>query len=143
LLWLLFWHYIFFRETYKLILAIIRSCSDSCSRLFRQLICFCYVDNRIHNVIKNINKKDCQNIVKWDLVSKFLLSEIQWCNRNLVLILGLWFIDFFKFQTTCMQMWHQHFCWTHIHICSGSLYNLFGSDKCFVLIVCKFCSTVM
>jgi uncharacterized membrane protein len=41
-----------------------------------------------------MNKKACQNIVKWDLVSKFLLLEIQWCDRNLTLMFGLLFIGF-------------------------------------------------
>jgi hypothetical protein len=51
-----------------------------------------------------MNKKFCQNIVKWDLVSKFLLSEIQWCDRNLILMFDLWFIDFFSFNQCCMWM---------------------------------------
>jgi hypothetical protein len=37
-----------------------------------------------------MNKKVCQNIVKWDLILKFLLSEIQWRDQNL--IFDVWFV---------------------------------------------------
>jgi hypothetical protein len=48
-------------------------------------------------------KKVFQNIGKWDLVLKFLLSEIQWCVRNLILMFGLWFIDFLTWNPTLMS----------------------------------------
>jgi hypothetical protein len=34
------------------------------------------------------------NISMWDLVLKNLLKQIQWCNRNLIWIFGLWAITF-------------------------------------------------
>jgi hypothetical protein len=47
-----------------------------------------------------MNKKICQNIVNWDLISKFLLSKIQLCDRILILMFGLWSIDFVSSNPT-------------------------------------------
>jgi hypothetical protein len=57
-----------------------------------------YYTKYIINLIKNRNIKFCKNIVRWDLISKFLLFKNQWCNQNLIWILSLGFIDFFKVQ---------------------------------------------
>jgi hypothetical protein len=93
----LFWHYFFlFGVAYKLVSTIIGSYYDSCSRLLWHFICFVLTIIEYITLIKNINLKVCQNIVKWDFVSKFSLSEIQWCGRNLILILSLLFIVFLK-----------------------------------------------
>jgi hypothetical protein len=57
-----------------------------------------------------------KNIVKWDLVSKFLLLEIQWCDRNLILMFGLWFIDFLV-STNVACGWCHQFCFL-LHACT-------------------------
>jgi uncharacterized membrane protein len=60
-----------------------------------------------------MNKKVCQNIVKWDLISKFLLSEIQWCNQDLILTFDLWFIYFWNLKQLACKGDIKTFCSWH------------------------------
>jgi hypothetical protein len=63
---------------------------------------------------------------QWDLVSKFLLSEIQWCIGIIILILGLTFIVFLSSITLCMWWWH-HFL-SYSHACNRNII-IFSSES--------------
>jgi hypothetical protein len=72
-----------------------------------------------------MNKKSLSKYSKWDFIWKFLLSKIQWYNRILILVLGLWFIDFLiSINVAC------GWCISFVFFCMHALQPPNGTATC-------------